>query len=168
MQTTRRLQHPNSPFCVALDAKVTAQYKSNPEPLSPLVEEHGPSRITAIQAMLSREEDVSQLFSQASVSFGPVQVVVVNHGYWNPENTPLAEMSLERWNSTMDSNLTSAFLVAREYLRGLSGAPSDVLNGASIVFVGSTAGKYGEKDHSDYATAKSGESVHDFNRSVHL
>lgn len=148
--------HPHSSFSSALNAKVTAHYNTNSKTLAPLSTEYGKSSLYCAQASLSSETEVAALFSNATAKFGPVQVVVVSHGYWEPADTPLAEMSLERWQSTIDSNLTSAFLVAREYLRGLSGAPERVLDGASIVFVGSTAGKFGEKDHADYATAKSG------------
>lgn len=118
--------------------------------------EYAGSRLYCAQAALSEEAEVAALFQSASCQFGPVQIIVVNHGYWNPVNTRLIDMPLERWQSTMDSNLTSAFLVSREYLRQLSGASESVIDGASIVFVGSTAGMFGERDHGDYATAKSG------------
>ncbi|KZP30959.1 NAD(P)-binding protein [Athelia psychrophila] len=152
--TTFRRTHPHR-FLSALNAKVTAHYNTHSTPLGPLSAEYSASRLYCAQAALSSETEVAALFTNAAAQFGPVQVVVVSHGYWEPANTPLVEMSLERWQSTLDSNLTSSFLVAREYLRGLSGAPERVLDGASIVFVGSTAGKFGEKDHADYATAKS-------------
>lgn len=51
-------------------------------------------------------------------------------------------MSLERWRNTIDTNLTSSFIVAKEYLRRLEGAV--VKDNAAIVLIGSTAGKYGE------------------------
>lgn len=153
--TTFRRTHPHR-FVSALNAKVTAHYNTHSTPLGPLSAEYSASRLYCAQAALSSETEVAALFTNAAAQFGPVQVVVVSHGYWEPANTPLVEMSLERWQSTLDSNLTSSFLVAREYLRGLSGAPERVLDGASIVFVGSTAGIFGEKDHADYATAKSG------------
>ncbi|KAJ7249418.1 NAD-P-binding protein [Mycena rebaudengoi] len=124
-------------------AKVTAHYNSNASSLDALA-----------QADLAVEEDVARLFS-GSTSLGAVQVAVINHGFWPTADEPVAEMSLERWRSTMDTNLTSSFLVSREYLRQLESASDDVKSKASILFVGSTAGKYGEAGHADYAASKS-------------
>lgn len=107
-------------------------------------------------------------------AFGPVQIIIVNHGIWTPEDCLLKDMSLDRWNHTLQTNLTSSFLVAREYMRQLEQAPTSVKDGASICFIGSCAGKsyhpspsfqwpthaylgkFGEAYHSDYAVTKSG------------
>lgn len=60
-------------------------------------------------------------------------------------------MTLEQWNRTMNSNLTSTFLILREYLRTLTAANEEIKDKASVILIGSTAGKYGEADHADYA-----------------
>ena len=52
-------------------------------------------------------------------------------------------MSLKQWNSTMDIDLTSSFLVTREDLRGLQATSENVKDYASIIFMGSCAGKFG-------------------------
>jgi NAD(P)-dependent dehydrogenase (short-subunit alcohol dehydrogenase family) len=52
-------------------------------------------------------------------------------------------MSLDRWQTTINTNLTSSFLVAREYLRNLKLASPDSKEVAAMVLIGSTAGKYG-------------------------
>ncbi|KAF4588581.1 hypothetical protein EYR40_010134 [Pleurotus pulmonarius] len=108
-------------------------------------------------ADLTNESSVSQMFSnhEDQPDFGPVQIVVINHGIWPTTDAPIAAMSLDRWNHTIDTNLTSSFLVAREYLRQLSSAPEELKAKANIVFIGSTAGKYGEAGHADYAATKS-------------
>ena len=64
------------------------------------------------------------------------------------DDVPVSELSLERWRSTFDANLTATFLTARGFLRQLEG------DGA-LVLVGSTAGLFGEAGHADYAAAKS-------------
>lgn len=56
----------------------------------------------------------------------------------------------------MDTNLTSSFLVAREYLKQLDRASEASKEKASVVFVGSIAGKYGLNGHADYSSTKSG------------
>ncbi|KAI0776662.1 NAD-P-binding protein [Trametes elegans] len=124
-------------------ARVTAHYNNNPAPLAPLLVAHGPARLRASQADVTREADVAQLFAAAAGEFGPVQVVVVNHARYEARAAPLAQMALEQWEATLRTNLTSAFLVVRAYLRGLEGAS------------GGTAGKYGEAGHADYAATKS-------------
>ena len=67
-------------------------------------------------------------------------------------------MSLAQWEGTFRTNVTSSFLVVRAYLRGLRATASDAARAkAAIVLVGSTAGKFGEAGHADYAATKSGE-----------
>jgi 3-oxoacyl-[acyl-carrier protein] reductase len=58
-------------------------------------------------------------------------------------------MTLDRWTTTIDDNLTIAFLACREYLKHVR----RVGDGA-IVLVASTAAQFGEAGHADYAAAK--------------
>lgn len=109
-----------------------------------------------VYADLTKEADVVQLFSEAFRTYGPVQVIIVNHGYWPPEDVPIVRMSLDQWNSTVSTDLTSSFLVIREYLRQLEATSESVKDKAAVVLIGSTAGKYGEAGHADYAASKSG------------
>ena len=87
------------------------------------------------------------MFGDISRAFGPVQVVVVNHGYWPPEDVPVARMTLAQWNATIATDLTSTFLVLRAFLRGLERADAAARENAAIVMIGSTAGKFGEAGH---------------------
>jgi NAD(P)-dependent dehydrogenase (short-subunit alcohol dehydrogenase family) len=126
-----------------------------------------------VQEDLSDEEDVQEMFASGSTYYseegwGEVEIAVINHGVFFPTAVPLKDMPLEQWESTFSNNLTSSFLVAREYLRRLergvlapktTGGPlsrREFGERAAIVFVGSTAGKYGEAMHADYAASKSG------------
>ncbi|KAF7349244.1 hypothetical protein MSAN_01713900 [Mycena sanguinolenta] len=136
-------------------AKVTAHYNTIASTLDPLIAEFGSKQIVAAQANLTAEHDVARLFAESTAALGPVQVVIINHGIWPTEDVPVAQMTLARWKTTLDTNLTGAFLVAREYLRQLETAPAVLKEKASICFVGSTSGKYGEAGHADYAASKS-------------
>ena len=109
-----------------------------------------------MQANVTSEADVSKLFNDVN-SDRPAQVLILGHGLWPTEDIQLADMSLEQWNLTITTNLTSNFMLARGYLNGLRSINDAQRNKAAIVMVGSTAGKYGEAGHSDYASAKSGE-----------
>lgn len=122
-----------------------------------MINEYGTARIRAAQADLTVEPDVARMFDDQTESFGPVQILVVNHGYYRSEDVPLSQMSLAQWNETMSANLTSSFLVIREYLKRLEMASDVEKERAAIVLIGSTAGKYGEASHADYASSKSGE-----------
>ncbi|KAA1467059.1 NAD-P-binding protein [Dentipellis sp. KUC8613] len=146
-------------------ANVTAHFRSSDAKLQPLAEAYGPSRIRLAGADLTSEEAVVSLFNTAALetSFGPVEVAIINHATSTSGWTAVKDISLKQWESTMNDNLTSSFLVAREYMRGLQQgvAPGRVVGTnrfgqrASIVLVGSTAGKYGEAGNADYAASKS-------------
>ncbi|KAJ7716586.1 hypothetical protein DFH07DRAFT_862113 [Mycena maculata] len=135
-------------------ASVTAHYNNNAGSLDALIAEFGSARIHAAQANLSAEDEVVRLFAENTL--GPVQIVVVNHAVSPSDDLGVVDMPLERWRSTIDTNLTAPFLVTREYLRQLQSASDAQKAKANILFVGSTAGKYGEMGHADYAASKSG------------
>lgn len=104
-----------------------------------------------LRADLRDEEQVAAMFAHAVEAFGRLDAVVVNAGVWVERPTPLGEMSLEQWEETLATDLTSAFLTCRGFLRHLAAAPREA---ASIVLVGSTAALFGEEGHADYSAAK--------------
>ena len=97
----------------------------------------------ALGADLRDEAQVEALFLQA----GPLDLCVANAGVWPSEDVPVAELPLERWRDTIEGNLTATFLTARGFARGLAGP-------GALVLIGSTAGRFGEAGHADYAAAK--------------
>lgn len=109
----------------------------------PLKAFEGLSRRQALKADLTKEQDVIDLFNAAQTTFGPVQILVINHAISVVEDADLWDMSLDRWQTTINTNLTSSFLVAREYLRNLKLASPGSKEVAAMVLIGSTAGKYG-------------------------
>ncbi|KAJ3727583.1 NAD-binding protein [Lentinula raphanica] len=139
-------------------AKVTAHYNSNSDSLHPLASRYPSKQLLFTQAELTSESAVESIFDSAQDHFDlPVQVLVVNHGIWPSQDTSIWEMELEQWNRTIDVNLTASFLVTKHFLRCLSKHElgDDVKRHVNIIFVGSTAGRFGEKGHSDYAASKS-------------
>ncbi len=133
-------------------ARVAAHYHHNRERAERLAGEVGPNCV-AVGADLTDEADVGRLFQAIESRLGAVEILVANAGYWPPEDTPVARMSLAQWQSTLATNLTSVFLCAREFLRGVERAR---LEAPAAVLVGSTAGVFGEAGHADYAAAKAG------------
>jgi 3-oxoacyl-[acyl-carrier protein] reductase len=102
--------------------------------------------VQLVQADLTQEAEVDRLFAEA----GDLDVCAALAGVWPREDVPVWELSLERWERTLRENLTSTFLTARGFLRGVARRGH-----GSLVLVGSTAGIFGEADHADYAAAKS-------------
>ncbi len=103
-----------------------------------------------LQADLTDEAEVDRFFAEASKGLGGVDVCAAAAGAWPEEDVPVWELSLERWESTLRTNLTATFLTARGFLREV-----ERTGHGSLVLVGSTAGIFGEAGHADYAGAKS-------------
>ena len=122
----------------AESAEVVAHYHRGRERAEALGDVH------LVGADLTHEDEVKRLFSDC----GRLDVCAAVAGVWPSDDVPVSELSLERWRSTLDANLTATFLTARGFLRQLEG------DGA-LVLVGSTAGLFGEAGHADYAAAKS-------------
>jgi len=125
--------------------------------LQPWIRERGwNDRAVAIRADVRSADKIEAAVDEAVEALGRLDVAVVNAGVWPPEDLPLTEMSVERIRDTIDVNLLGAIWTARAFLRALarSGARSDG-HGASLIFIGSTAGRFGEAGHVDYAVTKS-------------
>jgi 3-oxoacyl-[acyl-carrier protein] reductase len=85
----------------------------------------------------------------AENELGGLDVCAAVAGSWPREDEPVWQLPLERWEATLRSNLTATFLTARGFLRVVE------RNGhGNLVLVGSTAGRFGEAGHADYAAAK--------------
>jgi 3-oxoacyl-[acyl-carrier protein] reductase len=102
------------------------------------------------QGDLTDEADVDRVFAEARAAVGTVDVCAAVAGVWPEADEPVWELPLERWEATVRANLTATFLTARAFLREVQ------RNGhGSLVLVGSTAGRFGEAGHADYAASKS-------------
>ena len=133
------------------DATVIAHYRHNETSINQLGEELG-EKCFPLQAELSDEAQVDEMYARALSKFPRIDGIVVNAGMWSEPEQLLHEISMERWQSILDANLTSAFLTCRGFMKHLAAVPCE---SASIVLVSSTAGIFGEAGHTDYAVAKS-------------
>lgn len=119
------------------DAKVTTG----------LIEEAG--RIAQpIAADLSDEEECERVVVETAERLGGLDVLVLHHGtQWHRES--LEEITTEQWETTLRTNLTSFFWIARAGLPHLG-------EGSSIVMTGSVNGYRGNASLIDYAVTKGG------------
>jgi 3-oxoacyl-[acyl-carrier protein] reductase len=95
---------------------------------------------------------------QAAVDrFGRVDVCVANAGVWPKDDLLLHEASEERIRDTIEANLMGALWTARAFMAALAGGgPRDDGHGAALTFIGSTAGRFGERGHAEYSVSKAG------------
>lgn len=114
-------------------------------------------RALALGADLTLPAEVDALFEAALERFGRVDVCLANAGIWPAEDRRLDEIGEERLRRTLETDLAAPMWTARAFLRLLaaSGPRSDG-HGACLIFTGSTAGRFGEAGHADYAAAKAG------------
>lgn len=110
--------------------------------------------VPVARADLTVEADVDRLFAEAREVLGAVDVCVAVAGTYPTEDVPVWELALERFARTITENLTATFLTARAFFRQVAGAGR-----GSLVLVGSTAGRFGEAGHADYAAAKAAVQV---------
>jgi len=82
------------------------------------VERHG-VRVEAVQADLTRPEDVKKLVEAAEGAYGRVDVLVTNTG--GPPAGPFEAHSPEAWESAVRQNLFSVLNLVRSVLPGMRG-----------------------------------------------
>ena len=104
-------------------------------------------RAVTCGAELATPAGCEALVAAAVDAFGGVDVVVINHGVWPPDEVPVAAMDDARWHRTVRENLDSVFWLSRAAARALG-------EGGRLVLVSSTAGQRGEALHADYAATK--------------
>ncbi|PRQ08503.1 SDR family NAD(P)-dependent oxidoreductase [Enhygromyxa salina] len=108
-------------------------------------------------ADLRKPETLDELFEQGRQRFGRIDVVVANAGIWPPEPKPLHELSVERIREVIDVNLIGTIVTCRSFAAQLAAyGPRADGRGASVCLIGSTAGRFGEAHHLEYAVSKAG------------
>jgi NAD(P)-dependent dehydrogenase (short-subunit alcohol dehydrogenase family) len=117
------------------------------QPLQTIAE--GNSNIRAMTADVTDETSVAELYQQAEVTDGPIDIVVANAGM--AESAPAHKTSLDLWTRTLNVNLTGVFLTVKPALAGMRERGH-----GRIVFIASTAGLKGYAYVAPYVAAKHG------------
>ena len=103
----------------------------------------------AVQADLSRSENVAPLFAWIEKQYGPVDCLVNNAGI--NRDALLAFMSEEQWDEVIHANLRSTFLCSRLAMLGMMRQ-----RGGSICNIVSPSGIRGQAGQCNYAASKGG------------
>lgn len=135
---------------VEAGAKVVFNYQQAKAAAEKLVSECGAENCHAIQAELDGSGAEKKMVEEAVTRFGRLDVLVVNHGIWPPNEAPIDVMTEQQWRRTIAINLDSVYLLIRHSVARMKAQGS----GGHIVLVSSTAGQRGEAFHCDYAATK--------------
>ncbi len=73
------------------------------------VDASGTARCVAIEQELSTPADGRALVEKAVAAFGRLDILVANHGVWEAEDAPIAQMAEAQWRRTLAVNLDSVF-----------------------------------------------------------
>jgi 3-oxoacyl-[acyl-carrier protein] reductase len=125
-------------------AKVAIGYRARKPAAAPHV-------VAAVRGDLGTSSGATKAVAEALRALGGLDILVVNHGVWPPDNVPIAEMTDEQWEGTRRANLDAVVYVCRAAIPGLGSREG---RGGAIVLVSSTAGQRGEAFHADYAATK--------------
>lgn len=116
-----------------------------------VIEEAGAAALP-VQGDMRQEADILRLFDAAETRFGRIDGLVVNAGIVGAQ-MPLADMSADRIETMIRTNLVAAVLTAREGARRMGREAGK--NSASIVLVSSAAARLGSpNEYVDYAASK--------------
>ena len=112
---------------------------------------------TAIQADVSKGDQVEAMFQRVIKEFGTVDILINNAGL--QRDAAIDEMTLEQWNTVIGVNLTGQFLCAREAIREFRrrGVKKDVSVAAGkIICISSVHEVIPWAGHANYAASKGG------------
>ena len=143
----------------AAGAAVAVNYVSRPEDAERVAQQirQGGGEAIALQADVSREDQVTAMFAELVKTFGTIDILVNNAGL--QRDSPFHKMTLEQWNTVMGVNLTGHFLCAREAVREFlrRGVVSRVSSAAGkIICMSSVHEVIPWGGHANYAASKGG------------
>jgi len=114
-------------------AAVVVNYVGGPEEADEVVAEieGAGGRALAVEADVSDEQRVAEMFSRAREELGaPIDLLVNNAGV--ESSYPVEELPLEEWRRVIDVNLTGPFLCSREFVRAGPPRGSVIVNVSSV------------------------------------
>jgi len=140
-------------------ADVVVNYVAKPEAAQEVVKyiESEGGKAIAIQADVSKEDQVQAMFQKMLKEFGTIDILINNAGL--QRDASIVDMTLANWNFVLSVNLTGQFLCAREAAkefirRGV--VPSVSKAAGKIICVSSVHETIPWAGHCNYAASKGG------------
>ena len=115
------------------------------------------SNAIALQADVSKEDQVQAMFARMFEAFGTIDILVANAGL--QKDAPFEQMTLQDWNTVLNVNLTGQFLCAREAVKEFKrrGVRKEVSCAAGkIICISSVHEVIPWAGHVNYAASKGG------------
>jgi 3-hydroxybutyrate dehydrogenase len=113
------------------------------------------AKVLGVRTDVTVEQDVVQLFRAIKNKFGRLHILVNNAGFAWPREGPIdlevADTPFDVWLKVLNTNLTGAFLCAREALRMMRAQQF-----GTIINISSPQGKLGKALRGPYSAAKFG------------
>jgi 3-oxoacyl-(acyl-carrier-protein) reductase len=108
-----------------------------------------PEGMLAVKCDVTDPEQIDAMYDAVEAEHGPVDVLVANAGI--TRDTLLLRMSDDDWQAVIDTNLTSAFRLAKRAAKGMLRKRR-----GRIILVSSVAGLTGSAGQVNYAASKAG------------
>lgn len=114
-------------------AAVVVNYSSSKQGADRVVDDivSNGGRAVAVQANVSKKEDIEHLFSEARSRFGPVDIVVNNAGIY--EFAPLEAITEDHFHRQFNLNVLGLLLVTQEAVKHMGPAGGSIINISSVV-----------------------------------
>jgi len=131
--------------------RVAVNYQANEDAARQVVDaiEQAGGTAIAVGADVGKAADVERLFAATVEQLGPVNVLVNNAGI--VRDTLLLRMSVDDWDTVLETDLRSVYLCTKAALRGMVRA-----KWGRIVNISSVVGLQGNAGQANYAAAKAG------------
>ncbi len=126
--------------------------------LSRWIQEQGlAANALAVRADVTSLPELREAIKQGRTRFDRIDICVANAGRWPAPHETLNAMETDRFEETLRVNLLGSAWTAKAFLESLTEqGPHAEGHGAALTFIGSTAGRFGEPGHADYAASKAG------------
>jgi 3-oxoacyl-[acyl-carrier protein] reductase len=130
--------------------RVAVNYRANSEAAAAVVEgiTAAGGEAVAMQADVSRRENVKDLFARVEERFGGIGYLVNNAGV--TRDALLAFLSDEQWDEVLDTNLRGTYLCSQAALGNM------MRNGGAICNIVSPSGVRGQAGQTNYSASKGG------------
>ena len=143
----------------AAGAATAINYVANPQAAQVIVDDINAAggKAIALEADVSNEASVHEMFRQLIAQFGTIDILVNNAGL--QKDSAFADMTLAQWNTVIGINLTGQFLCAREAVkeflrRGIR--PEVSVAAGKIICMSSVHQVIPWGGHANYAASKGG------------